>query len=194
MIKIGITGGIGSGKSVVSEIFRLHGVPLYNADQEAKNLNDSSSYIRDQLTLQFGKDLYVEGKLNRKKLASIMFHDDQKLAIVNSIIHPELARHFTEWCRQREDQPMIVLDAALLIEAGFNQFVDKIIMVSAPRELRIDRVMQRDHSSRNEVEARMNNQLPEEEKIKHADYVIRNDNRYSLILQVSELMKRMTED
>lgn len=194
MIKIGITGGIGSGKSVVSEIFHLYGIPLYNADQEAKKLNDSSPYIREQLTLQFGDDLYVDDKLDRKKLASIIFHDDHKLAIVNSIIHPELARHFTEWCRQREHYPVVVLDAALLIEAGFHLLVDRVIAVYAPKELRIARVMQRDRSPHSEVEARMNSQLPEEEKIKHADYVIWNDNSHSLIKQVSELVKKITED
>lgn len=194
MIKIGITGGIGSGKSVVSEIFRLHGIPVYNADQEAKKLNDSSPYIREQLTLQIGEGLYIDDKLDRKKLASIIFHDSRKLAIVNSIIHPELARHFTEWCRLREHCPMVILDAALLIEAGFHQFVDKVVMVQAPKELRIARVMQRDRSARNEVEARMNSQLAEEEKIKYADYVICNDNRHSLINQASELMKRVTEN
>ncbi|RNC64170.1 dephospho-CoA kinase [Proteiniphilum sp. X52] len=193
MIKIGITGGIGSGKSVVSELFRLHGIPVYNADQEAKKLNDSSPYIRGQLTQQFGEDLYVNDKLNRKKLASIIFHDSRKLALVNSIIHPELARHFTEWSRMREHCPMVILDAALLIEAGFHHFVDKVVMVQAPKELRIARVMQRDRSPRHEVEARMDSQLPEEEKIKYADYVICNDNSHSLIKQVSELMRRVTE-
>ena len=191
MIRIGITGGIGSGKSVVSEIFRLHGIPLYNADMEAKKLNDSSSYIREQLIRQFGKDLYMDDSLDRKKLASIIFHDSHQLAIVNSIIHPELAKHFTGWCQQRENYPMVVLDAALLIEAGFHQFVDKVIMVQAPRELRIARVMQRDRLALNEVEARMNSQLSEEEKIKYADFVICNDNRHSLIQQTSEIMKKM---
>lgn len=194
MIKIGITGGMGSGKSVVSEIFRLYGAPLFNADDEAKKLNDSSPYIREQLTLQFGEDLYANGRLDRKKLASIIFQDNRKLAIANSIIHPELAKHFTEWCRQREDHPVVILDAAILIEAGFHRFVNKVIVVYAPKALRIARVMQRDRSARSEVEARMNSQLPEEEKMKFADHVIYNDNSHSLIKQVSELMKKVTEN
>lgn len=193
MIKLGITGGIGSGKSVVSEIFHLHGIPLYNADREAKELNDTSPYIREQLTLHIGEDLYIDGKLNRKKLASIIFHDSRKLAIVNSIIHPELAKHFNEWCRQQEQCPMVILDAALLIEAGFHKFVDKVIVVQAPEELRIARVMQRDRSVRHEVEARMNSQLSEEEKMKYADYVVCNDNRHSLISRVSEIIKKVNE-
>jgi dephospho-CoA kinase len=191
MIKIGITGGIGSGKSVVSEIFRLYDIPLYNADREAKKLNDSSPYIREQLTLQLGEDIYAGGKLDRKKLASIIFHDNSKLSVVNSIIHPVLAAHFTEWCRQREHHSMVVLDAALLIESGFHRLVDKIIVVHAPEALRIERVMQRDLSTRGEVIARINSQLPEREKIKHADYLICNDNRHSLIQQVSDVIRRL---
>lgn len=191
MITIGITGGIGSGKSVVSEIFRLHGIPLYNADREAKKLNDSSSYIREQLTRQFGEDIYRDGLLDRKKLAAIIFQDSHQLSFVNSIIHPELAKHFAGWCQQRANYPMVVLDAALLIEAGFHQFVDKVIMVQAPKALRIARVMQRDGMGVDEVEARMKSQLPEEEKMKYADFVICNDNKHSLIHQVSEVVKRV---
>jgi dephospho-CoA kinase len=191
MIKIGITGGIGSGKSVISEIFRLYDIPLYNADREAKKLNDSSPYIREQLTLQLGEDLYAGGKLDRKKLASIIFHDNRKLNVVNSIIHPELAAHFTEWCRQRQHHSMAVLDAALLIESGFHRLVDKIIVVHAPETLRIERVMQRDLSTRGEVIARINSQLPEGEKIKQADFLICNDNRHSLIQQVAEVIRRL---
>lgn len=191
MIKIGITGGIGSGKSVISKIFQLNGIPVYNADEEAKRLNDSSVYIREQLSLHFGNDLYIEDKLDRKKLASLIFHDENKLAIVNSIIHPELARHFTEWCRQQENHPIVALDAALLIEAGFYRLVDKVIVVHAPKELRIARVIQRDHSSRGDVEARINSQLPEKEKLKYADHIIYNDESNSLILQVSKLLENI---
>lgn len=193
MMKMGITGGIGSGKSVVSEIFRLHGIPLYNADQEAKKLNDSSPRIREQLTLRYGEELYGGGKLNKKKLASIIFHDNHELAIVNSIIHPEVARDFMEWCSQRTHFPAVVIEAALLFEAGFHRLVDKVIVVSAPEELRIERVMQRDRATRDEVVARMNSQLPEEEKTKLADYVIRNDNQHSLIQQVDNVMRMITQ-
>lgn len=189
MIKIGITGGIGCGKSVVSEIFRLYGVPLYNADIEAKKLNDSSPYIREQLISHFGKDLYVDGKLDRKKLASIIFHDNQKLAIANSIIHPVLSTHFNQWCLERKNQPIIILDAALLIEAGFYRFVDKIIMVQAPVDLRIQRVIQRDQTSMSEVEARIKSQMPEDKKTTFADYIIYNDNKNSLIKQVDSLVE-----
>lgn len=192
MIKTGITGGMGSGKSVVSEIFRLHGVPVYNADLEAKKLSDSSPLIRERLTSELGEALYADGRLDRKKLASLIFNDQHKLSIVNSVIHGQLAEHFIEWSRRQEDHPMILLDAPLLIESGFYRLVDKTVVVCAPKELRIERVMQRDQLTRSEIEARMNNQLPDEEKMKYADYVICNDNSVSLILQVSSLMDSLS--
>ncbi|WP_294081541.1 dephospho-CoA kinase [Proteiniphilum sp. UBA5384] len=192
MIKIGVTGGIGSGKSVVSDIFRLYEAPVFDADREAKKLNDISPYIREQLSQQLGSDLYAAGKLDRKKLASIIFHDNHKLSIANSIIHPELAKHFNEWCKQRQHHPIVILDAALLIEAGFYRFVDKVIAVYAPAALRIERVMQRDGSVRSDVKARIDNQLPEGEKAKYADYIIYNDNKHSLISQVSEVINSLT--
>ncbi|MDR0421794.1 MAG: dephospho-CoA kinase [Proteiniphilum sp.] len=185
MIRIGVTGGIGSGKSVVSEIFRLHGIPLYNADREAKALNDSSPRIREQLSRLFGEDLYAGGRLDRKKLASLIFYDDRKLNAVNVIIHPELAHHFAGWCRQRERFPMTVLDAALLFESGFHRLVDRTVTVHAPEELRIDRVMRRDGMTRDAVMARINSQWPEEEKMRRADYLICNDSSHSLIRQVA---------
>lgn len=194
MIKIGITGGIGSGKTVVSEIFRLHGIPMYIADLEAKKLNDSSPRIRKQLTQYFGEELYAGDKLDRQKLASIIFHDKQKLSIVNSIIHPELAHHFTEWCLQRSEYAIVGIDAALLVEAGFYRFVDKVIVVSAPEGLRFERVIQRDQTSYEDVQARVQSQLPEEEKIRYADYIIYNDNRKSLIKQVSCVMETIMAD
>lgn len=194
MIKIGVTGGIGSGKSVVCDIFRLHGIPVFDADKEAKNLNDTSPVIREQITRHFGESLYSGSKLNRKKFASLIFHDEEKLTIANSIIHPVLAKYFTEWCLQREDQPLVIIDAALLIEAGFHRFVDSVITVSTPANVRIERVMKRDHTTRREVEARMKNQISEEEKIKLANVVIHNDNRQSLIRQVDDFLQSLSHD
>lgn len=191
MIKIGVTGGIGSGKTIVSEIFKLHGIPIFNADEEAKKLNDSSPIIREQLTLQVADDLYPEDKLDRKKLASIIFHDNEKRAIVNAIIHPVLANRFIEWVNQHAQLPFVVLDAALLIEAGFNRLVDNVIIVQTPKPVRIARVMKRDNSSYDEVEARINSQLSEEEKQKYAHFVISNNDSQSLLVQVSELLSSL---
>jgi len=194
MITIGVTGGIGSGKSVVCDIFRLHGIPVYDADREAKELNDTSPVIRAQIIRHFGEELYREGRLDRKAFASRIFQDERKLALANAIIHPELANHFFEWCGRQQHHSMVVIDAALLIEAGFNKWVDKVITVYAPKDVRLQRTIARDRSSADQVEARMSHQLPEEEKIKQSDFIIYNDNRHSLILQVSELLQKLNEN
>lgn len=185
MIKIGITGGIGSGKSVVCDILRLYDIPVFNADTEAKKLNDSSPTIREQLIRHFGRDLYKDNKLDRKKLAEIIFHNQQNLNTVNSIIHPELAKRFADWINQRSHYTYTVIDAALLFEANFHIFVDKTITVYAPVELRIKRTVSRDNVRKEDVEARMSKQWPEEDKIKMADFVIYNDNKHSLLRQTA---------
>ena len=188
MIKIGVTGGIGSGKTVVSTLFRLHDIPVFNADKVARELNDSSPFIRAQLIFHFGEELYSGTRLNRKQLASLIFQDKEKLAIVNNIIHPVVSSSFNEWCSERNDHSLVVIDAAVLIEAGFHRIVDKVITVTAPQAMRIERVMKRDQSARHEVEVRMRHQLSDEEKIKQSDFVIYNDNRQSLIAQVDALL------
>lgn len=191
MIKIGVTGGIGSGKSVVCNLFRLHNIPVFDADTEAKKLNDTSPVIRSQLIYHFGSDIYENERLNRRKFADLIFSNDKNIKIANSIIHPEVANCFVEWYSYLTDHPFVIIDAALLIEAGFHQFVDKVITVYAPEELRIERVMQRDRIDRTHVEARMLNQLPEDEKIKFSDIVIYNDNRQSLIAQVAKTIDNL---
>lgn len=188
MIRAGITGGIGSGKSVVFEIFRLHGVPAFDSDREAKTLNDTSVVVREQLTKQFGEDIYVDGKLDRKRFASIIFENDNNLKIANSIIHPALADYFIDWCNQHKSHSLVVIDSAILFESGFNKYVDKVITVFAPEELRIERVMKRDGVEREKVLQRMQHQMPEEERIRLSDYVIYNDNQQSLIEQTNNLL------
>lgn len=196
MITVGVTGGIGSGKSVVCDIFRLHGVPVYDADSEAKKLNDTSPVIRAGLSRHFGEELYREGRLDRKAFASIIFQDKQKLATANAIIHPELAKDFLTWCGRQEKQlhSMAIIDAALLFEAGFNQWLNKTITVYAPKDIRLQRTITRDLSSADKVEERMNAQLPDEEKIRRSDFTIYNDNSHSLILQVAEIMQKLSEN
>lgn len=187
-VRIGLTGGIGSGKSVVADIFRVHRFPVFDADKEAKFLNDNSSEIRSQLIEQFGDEIYVENKLDRKKFSSLIFGDKEKLKVANSIIHPVLAKHFEKWCSKNSESPLVVIDAAVLLEAGFNKFTDKVVTVLAPEELRIERVMKRDGVKRDKVIARMKHQMPEEEKIKLSDYVIYNDDKHSLIKQTDDLL------
>lgn len=193
MITIGVTGGMGSGKSVVCDILRVHGIPVYDADREAKELNDNSPVIREEIIRQFGEKLYQDGRLDRKAFASVIFQDERKLAIANAIIHPELAKHFLGWCVRQQHHSVVAIDAALLFEAGFNKWLDKVITVYAPKDLRLQRTIARDQSTADHVEARMNRQMPEEEKIRRSDFIIYNDNQHSLILQVAELLLKLRE-
>lgn len=188
MIKLGITGGIGSGKSTVSTLFKLHGVPVYNADEETKKLNNSSPIIKEQLMKHFGEDLYPNNELDKKKFAHIIFNDAEKLKLANSIIHPEVLRHFTNWCKQHSGQPIVALEAAILFESNFHNYLDKVVTVYSPLQLRVARVSERDKVTPEMVESRIKHQMPEAEKINMSEYVIINDNQHSLIEQVEKLL------
>lgn len=191
MIRIGITGGIGSGKSVVCNILRLYNIAVFDADREAKILNNSSNIIRKKLINHFGKDLYTENKLNRKKFAELIFNNEDNLKIANSIIHPEVANSFIKWSQQHSSSNIVAIESAILIEAGFKKHIDILITVYTPEELRVKRVVNRDNMRVENIKARINNQMSEEEKIKFSDYTILNDNSHSLILQVSEIIKSL---
>ena len=192
MIKLGVTGGIGSGKSVVCEVLRLHDIPVYDADLEAKNLNDTSPVIREKLIEAFGAELYKNDKLDRKKLAQLIFNDEKNLRQVNSIIHPELAKHFEKWTDGRMEHSIVAIDAAVLFEAGFQQFVDKTITVFSPVETRIERVVKRDNLTKEQILSRINSQMSDEEKIRLSDFVIINDNKHSILEQVSTILKTIS--
>ncbi|MDO5523423.1 MAG: dephospho-CoA kinase, partial [Bacteroidia bacterium] len=189
MLKIGITGGIGSGKSVVAEIFRLHHIPVFDADTQAKNLNDTSPNIRAKLTEAFGAEIYKNNKLDRKKLAQLIFNNQENLRRANSIIHPELANHFSQWAQTQSGYPMVAIDAAVLFEAGFHAYVHKTITVLSPLETRIRRIAARDNLSREQIESRIHSQMSDEEKVKLSDFVIVNDNKHSLLRQVAEIIE-----
>ncbi|PLB87055.1 dephospho-CoA kinase [Dysgonamonadaceae bacterium] len=191
MIKIGITGGIGSGKSVVSELLKLYDIPIYNADVEAKRLNDESPLIREKLTQNFGESLYASGKLDKQKFAQIIFNDPEKLRLANSIIHPELQKDFLRWVEIHSDSDIVAMEAALIFEANFQRMFDKVIMVYAPISLRVVRASQRDLTTPEKIEERLRHQFPDEEKVKLSDFVIFNDEKHSLIMQVSDLLNRI---
>lgn len=194
MIKIGITGGIGSGKSIVASLLNLHGIPVYLADTESKILTATSPVIRGKLIALLGKELYTEeGLLNKKLLASYIFSNPEYLKEVNAIIHPEVKRHFTEWA-ERQLSEFCAIESAILFESGFNQIVDKSLMVYAPLELRIGRAMQRDNVSREEIISRINNQLPDETKKERSDYVIHNDDIQALLPQVGRFLATLRND
>ena len=188
MIKLGITGGIGSGKSIVAELLKLYDIPVYNADNEAKRLNDESPVIRQKLTQNFGEDLYASGKLDKQKFAQIIFNDPEKLRIANSIIHPELQKDFLRWVNFHSDSDIVAMEAALLFEANFQSMFDSIVTVYAPMALRIVRASQRDRTTPEKIEERIRNQFSDEEKVKLSDFVIFNDEKHSLIRQVSDLL------
>lgn len=191
MIKIGITGGIGSGKSVVCEILRLHNIDVYDADKEAKLLINASEVIKNKLINHFGSDIYTNNELNRKLFGELIFNNEENLKIANSIIHPEVAKSFLIWCEHHKNSSIVAIESAILIEAGFIKYIDKLITVYASEELRIERVVNRDNTNVQNIKARIKNQISEEEKIKSSDYIIYNNNSHSLILQVSEIIENL---
>lgn len=190
MIKIGITGGIGSGKSVVASLLALYGVPVYIADEESKWLTNTSPVIREGLIALLGREIYTDQGLDKKSLASRIFSDPELLKRVNSIIHPEVDRHFSAWV-ERQTTPLCAIESAILYESGFYKVVDASLMVYAPKELRIERALSRDTVSRKEIERRINNQMPDEEKKERSDYVIYNDGKRALIPQVGGLIRHL---
>ena len=183
MITIGLTGGIGSGKSVVASLLELYGMSVYIADEESKRLLTSSPLIRERLTTLLGSSVYNADGLNRRMMASLIFNDAKLLEQVNAVIHPEIARHFKAWM-SRQTTNFVVLESAILFESGFNHFVDICILVYAPLELRIKRVMARDKITEKEVLQRMRHQIPDEEKKVLSDYVIYNDDMHALVPQI----------
>ena len=188
---IGLTGGIGSGKSTVSRLFDMMGIPVYIADTESKRLTESSPLIREKLTERFGADLYAEGKLNKVLLASFIFENEASRNYVNSVIHPVVRMDFDRWKAQQVNSPVVVIEAAILFETGLAETLDVTITVAAPEELRIRRVERREGWSRESIVARIRNQLPEEEKIRCSDYVIYNDDKQAIMPQVEKILTKI---
>jgi dephospho-CoA kinase len=187
MITLGVTGGIGSGKSVVSSLLEAFGIPVYIADAQSKRLTNTSPLIREQLTALLGQELYRGGELNKPLLASYIFNDPERLKQVNAIIHPEVNRHFLDWVG-RQTTALCAIETALLFESGFHRNVDVSVMVYAPLELRIERVLSRDGLSREAVANRIRNQMPDKEKKACSDYVIYNDGQQALIPQLAAML------
>lgn len=187
MIKIGITGGIGSGKSVVASLLELSGIPVYIADTESKRLTASSPVIREKLIALFGESLYTAEGLDKKQLASHIFGNPERLKQVNAIIHPEVNRHFLAWA-DKQTTPICGIESAILFESGFNRVVDITLMVYAPLEVRIQRALERDAVAREEIVRRINSQLPDEEKKEKSDYVIFNDGKQALLPQIAAIL------
>ena len=186
MIKIGITGGIGSGKSTVAKVFEVLGIPVYYADDAAKKLMNGDAALKEKLIAVFGKEIYQDGILNRTHLSGLVFNNPEKLAQLNSIVHPATIVDAESWMQQQHSA-YVIKEAAILFESGANKYVDKVIGVYAPIQLRISRVMQRDNSTEDAVIARINKQMEEEKKMKLCDYVITNDEKELVIPQVLKI-------
>ncbi len=186
MIKIGITGGMGSGKSTVAKVFEVLGIPVYYADDAAKKLMNEDAALKEKLIAVFGKEIYQDGILNRTHLSGLVFNNPDKLAQLNSIVHPATIADAESWMQQQHS-PYAIKEAAILFESGANKYVDKVIGVYAPIQLRISRVMQRDNSTEEAVTARMNRQMEEEKKMSLCDYVITNDEQELVIPQVLKI-------
>lgn len=190
MLKIGLTGGIGSGKSTVARLFELHGIPVYYADAAAKEIMNTDETLKNQIIQHFGEATYTNNRLNRKQLADIVFKDKEKLALLNSLVHPATIRDATNWMQQ-QTAPYTIKEAALIFESGSQSELDYVIGVYAPKTLRIHRTMQRDGVDREEVLKRMKNQIDEEIKMRLCDFVIVNDEQQLLIPQVNELHEKI---
>jgi dephospho-CoA kinase len=185
MQKIGLTGGIGSGKTTVAKLFEMLGVPVFYADLETHYIR-SRAEVFEQIVRHFGSDVLTENRIDNHKLAQIIFNDDKALIWINNLIHPMVEKVFEEWCKIQTEKNVsfVIMEAALIFEANFERLFDKIIVVDAPQNLQISRVMKRENISEQEVLQRINKQMNVDEKRQKADIIIHNDEKHSLIEQV----------
>ena len=192
-IKIGITGGIGSGKSVVAKLLAWMGIPVYQTDAEAKRLMLSDADIRRELTALVGSNAYNEKSLNKALLASYVFGNPEHTRQVNAIVHPKVRHDFRKWAGN-SGRMMVAMESAILLEAGFRNEVDKVVMVYAPQEVRIARAIRRDSATREQIEKRIRSQMSDENKREAADFVIVNDGETPLIPQVLSLISSLSRN
>lgn len=191
MIKVGLTGGIGSGKSTVAKILISEGIPVYIADEKSKFILDNSPDVIKAVSEEFGEDIYVSGIADRRLLASLVFDNPERLAKLNSILHPAVERDFEQWAQQHKDAPYVIEESAILFESNAHRNMDFIVTVSAPEEVRIERATRRDNCSREAVAARIKNQMSDQQREQGADFVIVADNKQLLIPQVLELHNKL---
>ncbi|MFT4679693.1 MAG: dephospho-CoA kinase [Flavobacteriales bacterium] len=186
---LGVAGGIGSGKSVVCQIFRTLGIPVFDSDREAKACYNDL-HVQELVSETFEVELFPNGQLDREKLASIVFTDKRKLQALNEIIHPEVAIRFDRWC-SRQNAPFVIKEAAILFETGGQEICTQTALVISPQHLRIARITKRDGLSEGQVRDRMKNQWSDEDKMKLADFVVTNDKEHALIPQVKNIFNQV---
>jgi dephospho-CoA kinase len=190
MLKVGLTGGIGSGKSIVAEIFKVLGMPVFDADVEAKRVMQSDPVLKQQLIIEFGEETFIEGELNRPWLAAQVFNNIFKLDRLNALVHPATITAANDWMNI-QSSPYVIKEAALLFEAGSAGNLDYIIGVTAPEHMRIQRIMQRSNYSREEIKLRMSKQIEDNIKMKLCDFVLVNDEQQLLTPQVLALHEKL---
>ena len=190
MIRIGLTGGIGSGKTTVAKIFETLGIPVYYADDAAKRIMNEDAALREAIQQNFGEESYTNNTLNRSYLASVVFGSAEKLALLNKIVHPLTIADSEAWM-QLQTGPYAIKEAALIFESDVWKDLDKVIGVSSPIELRLQRTMVRDGANREAVQARISKQMDEDEKMKRCDFVLYNDETQLLIPQVLALHEKL---
>ena len=192
---VGLTGGIGSGKTTVAKAFAAIGIPVYIADEEAKKLMRTSKVIKRKLIALFGNEVYIDNELNKPFIANIIFNDKNYLEKMNAIVHPRVARHFNKWLL-KQNAPYVIKEVAILFENGGHKLCDFIVTVTAPKKLRISRLISRDNTTVDKIEAIMKNQWTDEKKVQLSDYVIQNiilENINNQVLDVHlQLLERLS--
>ncbi|MFL2589977.1 MAG: dephospho-CoA kinase [Parvicellaceae bacterium] len=194
MVKVGLTGGIGSGKTTVSNFLLDYGIPVYNSDSKGKTLMNTNLELKNNIVSIFGERVYDNGILNTNLLSSIVFNDSSKIEQLNNLVHPKVAQDFNQWVGKNNNKPILVKEAAILIESGAYLNMDKIILVVSEKSTRINRVSKRDNSDLKSIEKRINHQLTDNEKIKYADYIIENNSSLEhLKLEVLKVVNKIRE-
>lgn len=192
MVKVGLTGGIGSGKTTVSNFLLDYGIPVYNSDSKGKTLMNTNLELKNNIVSIFGERVYDNGILNTNLLSSIVFNDSTKIEQLNNLVHPKVAQDFNQWVGKNNNKPILVKEAAILIESGAYLNMDKIILVVSEKSTRINRVSKRDNSDLDSIEKRINHQLTDNEKIKYADYIIENNSSLEhLKLEVLKVVNKI---
>ncbi|MCQ2218566.1 MAG: dephospho-CoA kinase [Paludibacteraceae bacterium] len=187
---IGITGGIGSGKSVVSSLLRILNIPVYDADAASKSLLSTDPDLVSSLKRLLGEDIYEGDVLNRKKMASMIFSDKELLAKVNALIHPAVISDFRRWA-ENQGSSLVACESALIYESKMNDLFDAVLMVYAPEQVRIKRAIARDAATEEQIRARIQNQMSDEQKKSMSDFVVLNDDEHALIPQLQDILDRI---
>lgn len=186
---IGLTGGIGSGKSTVANYIASKGIPVYIADEEAKKVMEQEDVKKKIQNLFSESVLNEDNTLNRKKIGDFVFNDPKKLKELNAVVHPEVHLHFKNWLNEHKNYPYVIKEVAILFETGGNKDCDKVILITAPEELRIERAMKRDNLTKKDILVRINNQLSESKKKELSDFVVENINLSNTFLKIDEILK-----